>query len=107
MLFAFLKLRGRLRLNECRKAFLGGIGERISKMASMVVTTNQDLEDITLEANDIPGAELPKPPELCTVAILKRWLSCRGAKVSGKRHELIKRLVVVSTIKHATYVICT
>jgi len=94
-------------LNECRKAFWGGIGERISKMASMVVTTNQDLEDITLEANDIPGAELPKPPELCTVAILKRWLSCRGAKVSGKRHELIKRLVVVSTIKHATYVICT
>ena len=106
-IFAFLKLRGRLRLNECRKAFWGGIGERISKMVSMVVTTNQDLEDITLEANDIPGAELPKPPELCTVAILKRWLSCRGAKVSGKRHELIKRLVVVSTIKHATYVICT
>ncbi|XP_015768014.1 PREDICTED: uncharacterized protein LOC107346697 [Acropora digitifera] len=61
-------------------------------MASIVITTNQDLEDITLEANDIPGAELPNPPELCTLAILKRWLSCRGAKVSGKRHELIKRV---------------
>ena len=78
-----------------------------SKMASIVITTKQDLKDITLEANDIPGAELPKPPELCTVATLKRWLSCRGAKVSGKRHELIKRFVVVSTVKHATYVIFT
>ena len=86
------------------QGILGGFGERISKMASTVITTNQDIEDITLEANDIPGAELPKPPELCTVAILKRWLSCRGAKVSGKRHELIKRFVVVSTIKRATYV---
>ena len=38
------------------------------------------------------GAELPKPAEFCTVAILKRWLSCRGAKVSGNRKDLIKRL---------------
>ena len=44
-----------------------------------------------LTEQDILGAELPKPPENCTVAILKRWLSCRGAKVSGKRNELIKR----------------
>ena len=94
-------------MNECRKAFWGGFRERISKMTSIVITTNQDLEDITLVANDIPGAELPKPPELCTVAILKRWFGCRGAKVSGKRHELIKRFVVVSTVKHATYVIFT
>ncbi|XP_015768406.1 PREDICTED: uncharacterized protein LOC107347056 [Acropora digitifera] len=47
---------------------------------------------IMLTEQDIPGAELPKPPENCTVAILKRWLSCRGAKVSGKRNELIKRV---------------
>ena len=65
-------------------------------MESIVITTNQDLKDLTLEANDIPGEELPKPPELCTVA-----------KVSGKRHELIKRFVVVSTNKHATYMIFT
>ena len=39
-----------------------------SKMASIVITTKQDLKDITLEANDIPGAQLSKPPELCTVA---------------------------------------
>ena len=87
------------------QSILGGFGERISKMPFIVITTNQDLKDVTLEANDIPGAELSKPPELCTVAMLKRWLSCRGAKVSGKCHELIKRFVAVSTIKHATSVI--
>ena len=42
--------------------------------------------------SDIPGAELPKPAEFCTVAILKQWLPCRGAKVSGNRKDLIKRL---------------
>lgn len=51
---------------------------------------------IMLTEQDIPGAELPKPPENCTVAILKRWLSFRGAKVSGKRNELIKRSVLLS-----------
>ena len=47
---------------------------------------------VQLVESDIPGAELPKPAEFCTVAILKRWLSCRGAKVSGNRKDLIKRL---------------
>ena len=43
---------------------------------------------IQLVESDIPGAELPKPAEFCTVAILKRWLSCRG----GNWKDLIKRL---------------
>ena len=47
---------------------------------------------VQLVESDIPGAELPKPAEFRTVAILKRWLSCRGAKVSGNRKDLIKRL---------------
>ncbi|XP_067031269.1 uncharacterized protein [Acropora muricata] len=47
---------------------------------------------VQLVESDIPGAELPKPAEFCTVAILKRWLSCRGAKVSGNRKDLIKRV---------------
>ena len=41
-------------------------------------------QELKLIEIDIPGAELPKPAENCTVAILKRWLACRGAKVSGK-----------------------
>lgn len=48
-------------------------------------------EDITLEEKDIPGAWLPKPVEQCSMAILKRWLSCRGAKVSGKKGDLVQR----------------
>lgn len=59
----------------------------------MAPNDEQSEELVTLNEADIPGAELPKPPEYCTVAILKRWLSCRGAKVSGTRNELIKRSV--------------
>ena len=33
---------------------------------------------LKLEEKDIPGAELPKPAEQCTVAILKHWLIFRG-----------------------------
>ena len=49
------------------------------------------LQELKLTESDIPGAELPRLAEHCTVAILKRWLACSGAKVSGKREDLIKR----------------
>ena len=61
------------------------LGDAVSKM------TDENTK-VQLVESDIPGAELPKPAEFCTVAILKRWLSCRGAKVSGNRKDLIKRL---------------
>ena len=61
------------------------LGDPVSKMADKNTKVH-------LVESDIPGAELPKPAEFCTVAILKRWLSCRGAKVSGNRKDLIKRL---------------
>ena len=54
------------------------LGDAVSKMAD-------ENTKVQLVESDIPGAELPKPAEFCTVAILKRWLSCRGAKVSGNR----------------------
>ena len=59
--------------------------DAVSKMAD-------ESTKVQLVESDIPGAELPKPAEFCTVAVLKRWLSCRGAKVSGNRKDLIKRL---------------
>jgi hypothetical protein len=69
-------------------------------MASVDVTCSDTLKDLNnvncnfeLDENDVPGAALVKPPEHCTVLILKRWLACRGANVSGKRDDLIKRLV--------------
>lgn len=46
---------------------------------------------IVLEEKGIPGAALPRLIEQCSVAILKRWLSCRGAKVTGKKGELAER----------------
>ena len=61
------------------------LGDAVSKMVD-------ENTKVQLVESDIPGAELPKPAEFCTVAILKRWLSCRGAKVSGNRKDLIKRL---------------
>ena len=52
---------------------------------------------ILLEERDIPGAGL-RPAEQCTKAMLKRWLPCRGGKVSGNRTELIKRLIFIDPI---------
>ena len=45
-----------------------------------------------LEESDIPGASLHgnKPCEL-NVVQLERWLSCRGAPVTGKKPKLIQR----------------
>ena len=48
-------------------------------------------EEILLEEDDIPGATLLKLVERCSVVILKRWLLCRGADVSGKKADLIQR----------------
>ena len=49
--------------------------------------------DIVLTEDDIPGAKLCKPVEQCSMARLKRWLSCRGAKITGKKLELVNRYV--------------
>ena len=55
---------------------------------------NQLKDGITLEEGDIPGASFLKPDEQCNFAILKRWLLCRGAKISGKKNELINRYYI-------------
>ena len=61
------------------------LGDAVSKMAD-------ENTKVQLVESNIPGAELHKPAEFCTVAILKRWLSCRGAKVSRNWKDLLKRL---------------
>ena len=51
-------------------------------------------EIILLDESDIPGASLKgKNPCQLNVAQLKRWLACRGAPLSGRKPELIERLV--------------
>ena len=72
-------------------------------MAPKSGDSSDNVEKILLEERDIPGAELRRPTEQCTKAMLKRWLSCRGGKVSGKRTELIKRLVFIDPISEKIY----
>ena len=44
-------------------------------------------DDFTHVEEDIPGAKLQEPVEQCNVAFLKRWLSCRDAKVTAKSED--------------------
>ena len=67
-------------------------------MASKSSDSGDNVEKILLEERDIPVAELPRPAEQCTKAMLKWWLSCRGGKVSGNRTELIRRLVFINPL---------
>jgi len=62
-----------------------------AKLSQDTTIITEEKADLNLHESDIPGAELTKPPEQCTKIILKRWLLCRGAKVSGNRSELIQR----------------
>ena len=64
------------------------------KMASTVngVKAKAAKEDVILTEYDIPGAILPKETvEACSVGQLKRWLTCRGAKTTGKKSVLVNR----------------
>jgi hypothetical protein len=48
---------------------------------------------VKLTEDDIPGASLGgKDPKQLTVKQLKHWLSCRGARTSGKKDELVARI---------------
>lgn len=52
-------------------------------LRSLTVLTDDD---------DVPGSKFEREPEEYTVDQLKRWLKCRGLKLSGKRDELVKRV---------------
>ena len=72
IIFAVLRLRWRLGLDSHRKGSWGCFGGRISKMASSEKDNRSVQQEVKLNENYIPGAELPKPAELCFSAILKR-----------------------------------
>ena len=56
-----------------------------------------------LSEEDIPGASLNgKSPGELSVVQLQQWLACRGAPTSGKKPELIERLVLL----YASCIIC-
>ena len=53
------------------------------------------LRSLTILTQDdgVPGSKFENDPENYTVDQLKRWLKCRGLKLSGKRDDLVKRVV--------------
>ena len=47
---------------------------------------------VELTEDDIPGTSLSgRDPSELHVQELKRWLKCRGAKLSGRKADLVKR----------------
>ena len=47
---------------------------------------------VLTDEDDVPGSKFERELEEYTVCQLKRWLKCRGLKLSGKRDELLKRV---------------
>ena len=71
-------------------------------MACKSSDSSVNVEKILQEERHIPGAELARPAEQCTKAMLKRWLSCRGL---GNRIELIKMLVFIDPISEKSTIL--
>ena len=56
--------------------------------------TGSSTDQPILREEDIPGALLNgREPSQLHVVELKRWLKCRGATTSGRKQDLVKRLV--------------
>ena len=47
---------------------------------------------VLTEEDGVPGSKFEREPEEYTVDQLKRWLKCRGLKLSGKREDLVQRV---------------
>ena len=60
-------------------------------MACLSSTSWKPLTILT-ENDGVPGSKFDREPEHYTVEQLKRWLKCRGMKLSGKRDELVARV---------------
>ena len=61
------------------------------KVACLSSTSWKPLTILT-ENDGVPGSKFDREPEHYTVEQLKRWLKCRGMKLSGKRDELVTRV---------------
>ena len=60
----------------------------------MAASTSNDSSELTLQETDIPGAALSKTVEQCTNAVLKRRLSCRGARATREFKQSRRRALV-------------
>ncbi len=68
-------------------------GSQVMSISSGGGESSTAVEEITLTAEDIPGAELSEPLDKHPVAVLRWWLLCRGIKVatSTKKKDLVDR----------------
>ena len=81
--------------------------DRKTKMAAASCGTSDNSKNIvvSLSEDDIPGAKLPREiPEQCNVQQLKRWLSCRGALVSGKKKPNLSQGLFTLLLAYALYI---
>ena len=75
--------------DESRSQFVAPSGSS-EKEPSLKEIDSRDI--ILLTEADVPGASLNnKDPSELNVTQLKRWLTCRGAPLTGKKPELIER----------------
>ena len=68
-------------------------------MAAKESTCEESVKQIVLTEEDIPRAKLPRGTQL------RLWLLCKGAKTSGKKAELVKKVclhdvVLLNTCTH-------
>ena len=69
---------------------------------SLASTSLRSLTVLTQD-DGVPGSKFENDPENYTVDQLKRWLKCRGLKLSGKRDDLVKRVAeCIQAGKHHT-----
>ncbi len=68
-------------------------GSQVMSISSGGGESSTAVEEITLTAVDIPGAELSELLDKHPVAALRWWLLCRGIKVptSTKKKDLVNR----------------
>ena len=57
-----------------------------------ISSSNVSKARILTQNDGVPGSKFEQDPENYTNTQLKRWLKCRGLKLSGKRADLISRV---------------
>ena len=57
-----------------------------------MATSSLHFLTVLTEDDGVSGFKFERKPEEYTVHQLKRWLKCRGLKLSGKREDIVQRV---------------
>ena len=66
-----------------------------------ISSSNVSQAQILTQNDGVPGSKFEQDPENYTNTQLKRWLKCRGLKLSGKRADLISRVLENTDLENA------